>query len=135
MTAPIKKLFTGASKASFSHSGKPSTLTIRLKPDERLWLEQRAGKHSLSAYARRKLFGKSERKVAVQPKADHIALAQLLAKLGQSSLAQSMALLALAARNGNLPILEETEEALQQSCEDIAEMKSLLMAGLGIEED
>ncbi|HBH91316.1 hypothetical protein [Ponticaulis sp.] len=135
MTAPIKKLFTGASKAPFSHSGKPSTLTIRLKPDERLWLEQRAGKHSLSAYARRKLFGKSKRKVAVQPKADHIALAQLLAKLGQSSLAQSMAVLALAARNGNLPILEETEEALQQSCEDIAEMKSLLMAGLGIEEE
>ena len=114
MTAPIKKLFTGASKASFSHSGKASTLTIRLKPDERLWLEQRAGKHSLSAYARHKLFGESERKVAMQPKADHIALAQLLAKLGQSSLAQSMAVLALAARNGNLPILEETEEAIQK---------------------
>ncbi len=135
MTAPIKKLFTGASKVSFPHSGKPSTLTIRLKPDERLWLEQRAGKHSLSAYARRKLFGETERALGVQPKADHIALAQLLAKLGQSSLAQSMAVLALAARNGNLPILEETEEALQQSCDDIAEMKSLLMAGLGIEED
>ena len=130
-TSHLKKQFAGAVSVK---KEKPSTLTIRLKTEERLWLEQRAGKHSLSNYARQKLFGNSARETAVQPKADHVVLAQLLAKLGQSSLSHSLAVLALASKNGALPVLEETEDALQQSCRDIAEMKYLLMDGLGIQE-
>lgn len=128
----LKTRFVGAVSCE---KQKPSTLTIRLKSEERSYLERRAGKHSLSAYARTKLFGETFRETSIQPKADHIVLAQLLAKLGQSSLAQSMAVLALAAKNGALPVLDDTEKALQKSCDDIAEMKSMLMCGLGISEE
>ncbi len=138
MTAPhLKSHFSGAAKNGPDQTtkpDKPSTLTIRLRPHERERLERLAGKLSLSAYARRKLFGEAARETAVQPKADHVVLAQLLAKLGQSSLSHSLAVLALASKNGALPVLEETEDALQQSCRDIAQMKSLLMDGLGIQE-
>ena len=113
MTAPhVKSHFAGAVEIAprqTKNASKPSTLTIRLKPDERLWLEERAGKHSLSAYARRKLFGESGSAPVVHPKADHVMLAQLLAKLGQLSLSHSLAVLALASKNGALVIIPENK--------------------------
>lgn len=123
---------------------KPKTtpFSIRLTPDERADLERRAGKQALGDFIRERLFGPAYRpnQVAVRAKpravtADRASLATVLARLGQSDLARSLAALAHSARIGALPVSPEIEAAIGQACRDIAAMKSVLMAALGIKED
>jgi hypothetical protein len=66
--------------------------------------------------------------------ADKEVIATVLARLGQSDLARSMAALAHSARLGTLPVSPEIEAAIGQACLHIAAMKSALMAALGIKE-
>ena len=116
----------------------PPVLSLRLSQEERLRLEQEAGRMSLSAYARSRLFegestasSKSPRRVL----ADEKLLAQNLGRLGQSGIAASLEVLADAARLGALPVTPETESALHTACADIAAMKAMLMRALRIQED
>ncbi len=68
------------------------------------------------------------------PVKDHRALGQLLARLGESSLASNVNRLARAANSGFLPVTPDTEEALRSAAADIRVMKRLLMDALGIRE-
>ncbi len=121
----------------------PKTIpfSIRLTPAERADLERRAGKQALGDYIRERLFGTASRpnQIAISAKpravtAEREMLAAVLARLGQSDLARSMAALARSANIGALPVSPEIEATLGQACQHIAAMKSALMAALGIKE-
>lgn len=115
---------------------KTKPISIRLTDEERAMLERRAGNYALSAYIRLKLFDvqTSRSTTNKSPTKDKQALAQVLALLGKSSLASSMADLAHGARLGTLLVSEETEASIKKACTDIATMKSALMRALGIQE-
>jgi hypothetical protein len=63
---------------------------------------------------------------------DRKALAQLLALLGQSRLSSNLNQLAHAANIGTLPMTPETEEHLSAAVRSVVEMRTLLVAALGL---
>lgn len=115
----------------------PPPLSIRLSWEERARLEREAGKLTLTAYARQKLFdGEVEphrlTRKRHSPTVDHVFLGQVLGLLGKSELASSLCLLAVAAESGSLPVSEETETELQTACDHIEEIRLLLIKALGV---
>jgi len=120
-------------------SKRPPPLSLRLTPDERRQLENKAAGMSLGGYIRACLFGGNstvikDRTRTKIPVKDHKALAEVLAKLGASRLASNLNQLAKAANTGSLLVTPETESALQAACRDIRAIKRLLMTALGIQE-
>ena len=124
------------------HTKAPAPFSLRLTPEERRELEERAGRQPLGAYIRERLFAakhggktsdhrRARGQVSIK---DHQMLAQVLALLGQSRLASNLNQLARAANAGALPVTPETEATLQSAAEDVAAIKSLLMRALGIRE-
>ena len=116
-----------------------SSVSIRFTDDERKQLNRDAGKLSLSAYIRQKLLGPivAKRKPQYtrkqrQPKPDYVELAKILGQLGQSELATSMLVLAIAAKSGALPVTPELEEKFHMACDDIHGMSIALIASLRI---
>lgn len=108
--------------------------SIRLSFEERAKLEAAAAGQPLGAFIRETLFGSElqpRRRRGKDPVADHQALAQVLAALGASRLSSNLNQLAHSANIGALPVLPETEEALQAACEDIRQMRQMLMHALG----
>jgi len=116
-----------------------SSVSVRFTDEERRCLKRDAGKLSLSAYIRQKLLGKSaiprkaqyERKQR-QPKPNYVELAKVLGSLGQSELATSMLVLAIAAKSGALPVTPELSDKLDKACGDIYEMRFALIAALKV---
>ena len=113
--------------------------SIRFTDDERKQLNRDAGKLSLSAYIRKKLLGDTVKKRKSQytrkqrqPKPDYVELARMLGQLGQSELATSMLVLALAAQSGALPVTPELEKKLDKACDDIHRMSIALITSLRI---
>ncbi len=118
---------------------QPATkpFSLRLTPEERLELERRAAGMPVSAYARKVLLESDERarqRRGRYPIKDRQALAQVLARLGQSQLAQSLSDISAAANLGALPLSPETDALLNQAARDIAAIKVMLMKALGIQE-
>lgn len=122
---------------------KPSTaenyrLTLRLSDDQQTELEQRAGQLPLSTYVRHALFAANDneppkRQRKSQPTLkDRQALARVLCKLGESELSASMNEMARLAHLGALPVDLDTEAAIKAGCQDIADMRRLLMNALGV---
>jgi len=112
--------------------------SLRLTARQRRTLETRAGGLLLGEYIRSRLFSDEPGDQPVRrhprPVKDHRALAEVLAKLGASRLASNLNQLAKAANSGALPVTPETEEALQEACQDMAAMKAMLMTALGLKE-
>lgn len=116
------------------HSLHP--ISLRVTFEEKANLEKAAAGMSLSAYIRWKLFDPSSPpppRRAAFPVKDFRALAQLLAMLGQSRLANNMNQLARAANSGSLAVTPETEEALLTAVSEVAHMRSLLIQALGVD--
>ena len=124
---------------------KPSTtenfrLTLRLSEDQQAELEQRAEQMPLSTYVRHALFAANDneppkrRRNSQSTFKDRKALAQVLCKLGQSELSASMNEMARLAHLGALPVDIDTEIAIKTACQDIADMRRLLMNALGVQE-
>ncbi len=67
-----------------------------------------------------------------EPIKDHQLIAKLLGFFGQSQLADNFGALAQAAKSGSLPVDTKTERAINRACADVAAMRSMLMAALGI---
>jgi hypothetical protein len=117
----------------------PPQLSLRLTEEERERLKHDAGNMSVNAYIRSKLFdGKVtprrkcyERKQVLAP-ADYVALAQVLGKLGESDLSTSMLVLAMAAREGTLPVDNVLEDRLRSALKDIRQMRLMLVSALGL---
>ncbi len=111
--------------------------SLRLTFEQRARLEQEAAGSSLSAYIHERLFGAeapaARRKRGKSPVKDQQAIAELLAKLGQSRLSSNLNQLARLANMGALPVTPETETAIIEAAEDVAAMRKLLIEALGLE--
>lgn len=111
--------------------------SLRLTFEQRARLEQEAAGSSLSAYIHERLFGAeapaARRKRGKSPVKDQQAIAELLAKLGQSRLSSNLNQLARLANLGALPVTPDTETAIIEAAEDIALMRKLLIEALGLE--
>ena len=110
---------------------KTKLISIRVMETEHRALQRRANGLSLSAYIRACLFAQTRTSLRDNKK----ILAQILAKLGQSNIANHLRELTNLARSGALPLTPETTAKLEQACQDIAEIKSRLMNALRIKED
>jgi len=141
----IKKTFdqvnSGPKTRSKTKPKVPPPFSLRLSWDERKQLEREAGRMSLSAHTRSKLFGDSDTAVGPrkrstrkshQPTTNHVLLAQLLGTFGQSELGRSMLALSVAAQCGALPVDEELTDKLHSACDNISEMRQMLVVALGI---
>lgn len=114
-------------------------LSIRVTEEERARLSRDAGKLSLSAFIRQKLFGDTAaprkpryRRKQRHPTMDSQTVAQLLGTFGQSELGRSMIALALAAQSGALPVTPELTEKLEGACEDIRNIRIALIGALNV---
>jgi hypothetical protein len=111
--------------------------SLRLTFEQRARLEQEAAGSSLSAYIHERLFGAeappARRKRGKSPVKDQQAIAELLAKLGQSRLSSNLNQLARLANLGALPVTPDTETAIIEAAGDIALMRKLLIEALGLE--
>lgn len=114
---------------------RPAPFSLRLTPEERLRLERDAGHQSVSAYVRFRLFDGAAASVGtrgVYPVRDHAALASALARLGQSRIANNLNQLARAANLGALDLTPELEAELHEACAAVLEVRSLLVAAVGL---
>lgn len=110
--------------------------SLRLTFEERAKLERDAAGMALGAYIRSRLLDPetvAPRKRGKFPVKDHKLLAQLLAMLGQSRLANNVNQLEKAANTGSLPVTPEVESALVSALHDITLMRSLLIQALNVE--
>ena len=116
---------------------RPPPFSLRLTFEQRARLEQDAAGSSLSAYIHERLFGaeapSARRKRGKSPVKDQQAIAELLAKLGQSRLSSNLNQLARLANLGALPVTPDTETAIIEAAGDIAAMRKLLIEALGLE--
>ena len=131
---PVEAFANAAPDARPKRRNKPPPpFSLRLTAEERARLEREAGSLTLSAYVRERLFGEApaRRRRTRKPVEDHIALARVLAQLGQSSLASNVNQLARAVHVGTLPATPDTKAALDEACADVAAMRRDLMRALG----
>lgn len=115
----------------------PPPFSLRLTFEERARLEQEAGDMSLGAYVRSRLFDNSRpapKRRSKKPVKDHAALAQVLALLGKSHIANNINQLAKAANTGSLPVNIETERALNDAVQDVANIRRTLLAALNLDD-
>ena len=111
-------------------------VSLRMTFEEKANLEKAAAGMSLAAYIRWRLFAPDmppPRTRGNFPVKDHKALAQLLALLGQSRLANNVNQLARAANTGSLPVTPEIEEALLTAVREVANMRALLIQALDLD--
>lgn len=116
---------------------KTRPFSIRLTEDERRHLEAAAGSVPIGAYVRQRLLGESQQRRLVRSRVvvrDQVAIAGLLAELGQSRLASNLNQLAKAANIGALPVTPDTEKELVDACANVREMRDALMRALGLRE-
>lgn len=98
-------------------------------------MEQDAGRQSVSAYIKSRLFNGAAAPVrtrGLSPVRDHAALASALARLGQSRIANNLNQLARAANVGALDLTPELEAELREACAAVVEVRSLLVAAVGL---
>ncbi|MEO1343524.1 MAG: hypothetical protein AAFV74_05160 [Pseudomonadota bacterium] len=112
----------------------PPPFSLRFTFEERAQLDEAANGVPLGAYIRAVLFGEDLKKVrrrGVRPVEDQQELARVLAMLGASRLSQNVNQLAKACNIGALPVTPDTEAALVQACDDVADMRQVLLKALG----
>jgi Bacterial mobilisation protein (MobC) len=113
----------------------PSPFTLRLTFEERAQLERDAAGLSLGAYVRSRVFDSANtppRRRGKFPVKDQKALANVLAMLGHSRLANNINQLARAANTGSLVMTPDMEATLKGACRDIASIRYMLMVALGL---
>lgn len=116
---------------------RPAPFSLRLSFDEKQKLIEDAGRQSISAYIKARLFDPDtpvKQARGLNPVKDQKSLAQLLGMLGSSRIAKNLNELAEAARVGALPLGDETDKALRRACDDVRIMRRFLLAALGIRE-
>ncbi|MEP1572779.1 hypothetical protein [Roseibium album] len=115
-------------------------LSVRLTPEERQMLLDAAGKMPLSDYVRARLFGGSEDSksetsanmpVRLSAKERQRLLAQILAKLGETSALLSLTEISEAARLGLLTMSPDVLARLNEACADINVIRLMLVKSLG----
>lgn len=127
------------SKSNGSRKGKPrkkrpAPFSIRLTEAERARLAMEAAGAPLGAYIKAKALGQAPLRMRRTGHSveDRQALAQALALLGRSRIANNLNQLAWAVNIGSLPITPETEEDLRDTLLAVQDMRRLLMEALGL---
>lgn len=118
-------------KKSDQRKKYPSPITFRPTYEEREMLKSDAIGMSQSAYIRKCLFGKKASKRDI-PEADRVLLAQILAKLGESRIANNLNQLAYHANCGSLVLDDVTIEEINEACLEVAWMRTQLIEALGL---
>ena len=122
-------------KSSHSNKKPSRLLSIRLSSEERSKLEKHAAGIPLSTYVKSRVFDETKAHRQTRNKApvkDHQALAQVLACLGASGLAQNVSVLAKAFETDSYNTDNETCDAIKKAKQDIHTIKELLMHALGV---
>lgn len=112
--------------------------SLRLTFEERVRLERQAGSLPLSAYIKSVIFADSApqyRKRRRAAAADEKLLAEALAALGASRIANNLNQLAKAANSCTLYFDQDTKADIKRACEDVRAMRMLLMRALGLQDD
>lgn len=112
----------------------PKPLSLRLNHEQREVLEKEAEGLPLSTYIKLRLFGrlKNTKDTRIRrPVKDMQVLGQLLGKLGQSAIGPNLSIIADAVRADSFTIDPDTLKIITQACEDIEEMRELLVRALG----
>lgn len=115
-------------------------ISLRVTAQEKARLEQMAGPMSVAAYIRGRLFGDEaaaarparHREKQRQPIPSHVEVARLLGMFGNSELATAMLALSLAAQAGELEASPEVEGRITRACEEIHDIRLLLIRMLGV---
>lgn len=112
-------------------------LSVPVSPEQRAELERRAGRRPISAYARDTLFPANDNDPAGKPRThaktsrkDVAALASVLGTLGP--VANVLKQLTHGIASGVLPFAPDTEAAIMKACQDIADIKAMILKALGI---
>ena len=114
---------------------RPPPFSLRLSFEERAKLEARAGALPLASYIKSVVLDgdapayRQRRKPA---EADQKLLAEVLACLGSTRLANNLNQLAKAANSGALYCDAATTAELTRACDDVRAMRLLLMQALGL---
>ena len=112
--------------------------SLRLTFEERVRLERQAGSMPLSAYIKSVIFADNAphyRKRRRAAGADEKLLAEALAALGASRIANNLNQLAKAANSGTLYFDQDTKADIKRACEDVRAMRMLMMRALGLQDD
>ena len=111
-----------------------SPLTLRLTPEERARLEELAAGMTLSTYVRACVFGEEAKRRKRRSKnavADKKAIAEALALLGQSRIANNLNQLAYHANIGALEITGKEREQIEEAYAHVVALRALLVTALG----
>jgi len=108
-------------------------VTIRITGDEFDQLKTDSEGMSHSAHIRRCTFGTKTSKRVV-PEADRTLLAQILAKLGESRIANNLNQVAYHANCGSLILEDVTIEEINEACLHVAWMRTQLIEALGLKD-
>ena len=111
-------------------------VSLRMTFEEKANLELAAAGMSLSSYIRWRIFDPASpppKHRGKQPVKDHVALARLLAMMGQSRIGNNLNQLAKAVNSGSLPVTPETEAELLEAARAVVHMRRLLLEALQIE--
>ena len=135
MENPLKAAFVqSAPPTSRKSRRKTIPITLRLTEAERARLVEMAAGMTLSAYIRACVFAKAEKRRARRPGsvvADKKAVAEALALLGQSRMANNLNQLAYQANIGALAIEDRERAKIEEAYAYIMALRSLLIAALG----
>ena len=115
---------------------REAPFSLRLTFDERTRLRQAAGDLPIAAYIKSLLFADDAPVYRTRGKApvkDQKALAELLACLGASRIANNLNQLARAANSGSFYFDRESKAQIAAACGDIQVMRQLLMSALGMQ--
>lgn len=120
-------------QSSSSKNNADRRVTIRITEDEFDQLKTDSKGMSHSAHIRRCTFGNKVSKRIV-PEADRLLLAQILAKLGESRIANNLNQIAYHANCGSLVLDDVTIEEINEACLHVAWMRTQLIKALGLKD-
>ncbi len=120
----------------FEIGRREAPFSLRLSFEERSRLKAAAGDLPVAAYIKSLLFADNApvyRTRGKTPVKDEKALAEVLACLGASRIANNLNQLAKAANSGSFYFDRETKAQINAACGDILVMRQLLMQALGMQ--
>lgn len=141
MSAPLKPRarlrthFQSTTKPSApARKKRPAPFCLRLTPDERAYLERKAGNRPLGTYIRERLLGDraEKRRKQRRPTMKQEQYAALLAALGSSRMSSNLNQLAKAANTGTLDVSKNLEQQLEDACGAVLEMRKALFMALNL---
>lgn len=124
-------------KRKARHPQAATPFSIRLTPAERKRLEEDAAGEPLGAYAKKALFAPTTKAAARRAMIDHnrVLIAQLLAMVGSSGIADALTTMAVAIKMGTLANEAEVLDALNGAQDELSEIRSALLKALDIRKE